>query len=179
MTLTWMAEQLAMAPGQTWPVDCTKQSLKSVTPLLVFNLREKVNVSKEIMKTFLLIAAAWIGLACIAELPTQPQMQEFAKKYKGAPSEEKRLLLCIDAINQGLVHRGGPVGNIDLIFGTDVSRQLPAKGQPDETGVVNFSNPRPAPPSDSIAAASTGWYLAFKFDQQGLIQNYYLSNLHK
>ncbi len=131
------------------------------------------------MKTFLLIAASWIGFACIAEPPTQPRVQEFAKKYKGAPSEEKRLLLCIDAINQGLVHRGGPVGNIDLIFGTDFARQLPAKGQPDETGVVDFSNLRPAPPSDSIAAASTGWYLAFKFDQQGLIQDYYLSNLHK
>jgi len=118
-------------------------------------------------------------LACIAELTTQPQMQEFANRYKGAPTEEKRLLLCIDAINQGLVHRGGPVGNIDLIFGTGVSRQLPTKGQPDETGVVNFGTPLRAPPSDAIAAARTGWYLAFKFDHQGLIQDYFLSNLHK
>jgi hypothetical protein len=106
-------------------------------------------------------------------------MQDFAKRYKRAASEEKKLLLCIDAINHGLIHRGGPVGNIDQIFGTDYSRTLPAKGQPDETGVVNFSNPRQPPPSDAVGAASTGWYLAFKFDYQGSIQDYHLSNLHK
>ena len=131
------------------------------------------------MKKYVCFAILSLVLASLAQVSTRTSMQDFAKRYKAATSEEQRVHLCIDFINRGAICRGGPIGNIDQIFGTDYSRKPPAKGQPDETGVVNFTNPRQPPPSDAVGAASTGWYLAFKFDYQGSIQDYHLSNLHK
>jgi hypothetical protein len=108
----------------------------------------------------------------------QDKMQAFAKDYKEAKSEQKKLQLCIDAIDQGLIYLGGPVENIDKIFGTTYSKKLPTTGQELKTGVVDFVHLAP-PPSNDIQAAFAGWYLAFEFDQQGRIRNYYLSNLYK
>jgi hypothetical protein len=130
------------------------------------------------MKKWFCFAVLCFGLASVAQVPIKNKMQDCAKSFKEATSEQKRLQLCIDAINQGLIYRGGPVGNIDQIFGTDFSKKVPTAGQPLTRGVVDFVNPLP-PPSDAVAAAHTGWYLAFEFDYQGSIQNYYLSNLHK
>jgi len=106
-------------------------------------------------------------------------MQEFAKKYKMAGSERARLDVCIDAINQGLVCRDGPVGNIDQIFGTTYSKKIPRKKGSMETGVVRFADIPVASQSEEFARGYSGWYLAFDFDYQGVIQNYYLSNVHK
>ena len=131
------------------------------------------------MKKYLYLAIMCLCMACVAQVSSRTNMQEFVKKYKTASSEQQRLQLCIDVINQGFIYRGGPVGNIDQIFGTAYSKTIPAKGQPLESGVVDFGNPLPPPASDTVAAAHTGWYLAFEFDQQGSIQSYYLSNLHK
>jgi hypothetical protein len=145
-----------------------------VLDLLTIDLRET-----RIMKKHLFFAIVCLCTVCVAQVTTRISTQDFAKKYKAASSEQQRLQLCIDAINQGAIYRGGRIGNIDQIFGSGYSKNLPAHGKPLERGVVDFGNPLASPSSDTIAAAHTGWYLAFEFDFQGTIQNYYLSNLHK
>jgi hypothetical protein len=56
--------------------------------------------------------------------------------------------------------------------------KLPPASGGIETGVVDF-HPLPPPPSDAVASAHVGWYLAFEFDSTGKLQNYYMSNVHK
>jgi hypothetical protein len=130
------------------------------------------------MKKLLCILTLFFTFAAVADGPSQEKIQEFSRNYKGANSERKRLELCIDAIDQGLIHRGVTVGNIDQLFGTDFSKKTQNAGKSWTPGVVDFKGPIP-PPSDLIQAGRSGWYFAFEFDNHGFIQNYYLSNLHK
>jgi len=118
------------------------------------------------------------GLTTFAQSSMQEKMQVFARNYKEAPSQEKKMQICIDAINQGLIYLGGPVGNIDKIFGTTYSNELPKSSDTLKTGVVDFVRPILSP-SGNIQASYSGWFLAFEFDNLGRIRNYYLSNTHK
>jgi hypothetical protein len=131
------------------------------------------------MKKWLCFTVLCLAFASVAQSPSENKMRDFAKNYQAADSERKKLLLCLDAIDQKLVYRGGPVASIDQLFGTDYHKRVPAKGQPMETGVVHFATQPPPPPSNDIAAAYIGWYLVFEFDSQGKIQNYYLTDYHK
>ncbi|HKP03955.1 MAG TPA: hypothetical protein VJU77_11435 [Chthoniobacterales bacterium] len=105
-------------------------------------------------------------------------MNEFASKYKLASSEKERMQLCIEAIDLGLVYRGGSIRDFDSLFGTRLSANIPAKGKSVEKGCLFFVD-NPPSPSEDIAAVMTGWYLVVEFDSGGMIQNYFLSNLHK
>jgi hypothetical protein len=60
---------------------------------------------------------------------------------------------------------------------TNYAGKLP-RGDELETGVVDF-HPALLSGSEKAASGHIGWYLAFKFDSKGRLQNYYLSNLHK
>ena len=132
------------------------------------------------MKTFILtIAFVIAGPYPLVPAPeVASQMDELSAKYKHAVSEEKRMGICIDAINRGLVSRGCSIKAFDSLFGSTLSKDVPAPGQPMERGTLNFGD-QPTPESDDVAVPFVGWYLAVEFDSNGLIQNYYLSNLHK
>jgi hypothetical protein len=92
--------------------------------------------------------------------------------------ESERRAVCLDAIDAGVVARDRPVTVIDAIFGTTYAGKLPPAGGGLETGVVDF-HPSPPSPGDARQAAYIGWYLAFKFDSAGKLQDYYLSNVHQ
>jgi hypothetical protein len=107
-------------------------------------------------------------------------IQNIAKEYNAANSEKRKLGICIDAINSGVLCRGCKVNVIDLIFGTDYSSRLPQKGRSMAVGVVNFlERPIESMADSAVSAPIRGWYFAFEYDHAGTIQNYYLTNLHK
>ena len=110
---------------------------------------------------------------------TQPdtQVDRLAKAYRDAQNEIERRAVCLDAIDAGVVARDRPVAVVDAIFGTTYARKLP-RGSELETGVVDF-HPPVLSGSDTRASGHIGWYLVFKFDSGGRLQNYYLSNVHK
>lgn len=107
------------------------------------------------------------------------EIERLAKAYRAAPTEFERRAVCLDAIDAGVIGRGSRVAVVDTIFGTHYARELPS-GSELEAGVVDF-HPVPSPTSEKVAVAHghIGWYLAFKFDSNGTLQDYYLSNLHK
>ncbi len=110
---------------------------------------------------------------------TQPdkEIDRLARAYRAARTEFERRAVCLDAIDAGVVARGRSVAVVDAVFGTTYARKLPPAGQL-ETGVVNF-HPSPPSRSDAVQSAYIGWYLAFKFDSTGELQDYHLSNVHQ
>jgi hypothetical protein len=119
-----------------------------------------------------------IVFAFIPEMRGQSKIDEFALSFSKATSPRAKLDLSINAIDQGMITRGCSVQQLDQMFGIHHARATPRKGGSLETGVVEFSS-MPASPSNAIAAAHIGWYLAFEFDSSGFVQNYHLSNTHK
>ena len=122
-----------------------------------------------------------LGLLC-AESARPEQLDaninRLARAYREARTDLDRRTVCLEAIDTGLVARGRSVTVVDAVFGTAYAKKLPPAGGELEWGVVEF-HPLPPPPSDAMAAASIGWYLAFEFDSSGAVQNYYLSDVHK
>lgn len=106
--------------------------------------------------------------------------ENLKQRYAAARSPLERRSVCIDAIDEGVIDRGAPVAVLDEIFGTAFSRKLPSASEGRRRDLVLFSpqsEPPPGPPT--VASGYVGWYLAFEYDSNGLIQSYYLSNLHK
>lgn len=114
-----------------------------------------------------------------AQKNKEQEIDRLAKAYRAARTEFERRAVCLDAIDAGVIGRGRRVAVVDAIFSTNYARELPS-GSELEAGVVDF-HPLPPPTSDRVAVAHgyIGWYLAFKFDSNGTLQDYYLSNLHK
>jgi hypothetical protein len=109
---------------------------------------------------------------------------KLAEKYKMSSSENERLQLCIEAINERLIYVGGSVHGIDRLFGTEFSKKIPAKGKGTETQVIDFEKQTGLCPdglrgNDTYQAGLIGWYLAVEFDDNGMVLNYYITNIHK
>ncbi|WP_147300576.1 hypothetical protein [Lysobacter silvisoli] len=123
-----------------------------------------------------------IGCAFASEGDRIAQMSE---AYRNG-TERDRLLICIDAIDKGLICRGCHVGTMDRIFSTRFSTpDGGAKGYDAlYKGVVHFRDEDPRPKetgADATSAASPtkGWYLAFRYTENGSIYDYQLSDLSK
>jgi hypothetical protein len=104
-------------------------------------------------------------------------IDRLARAYRAARTDSERRAVCLEAIDAGVIARGRSVAVVDAVFGTTYARKLPPSHELD-WGVVHF-RPSPPSPSDKVAAAYVGWYLAFQLDSAGTLQNYYLSNVHK
>ena len=123
---------------------------------------------------FSLLAGAW---ALGAQQDKENEINRLAKSYRAARTEFDRRAVCLDAIDAGIIARGRPVGVVDRIFGTNYAKDLPP-GSELEIGGVYFRTQLPST-TDTAQVARVGWYLSFKFDSKGALQDYYLSNLHK
>jgi len=84
--------------------------------------------------------------------------------------------VCLDAIDSGVIADGRSVAVIDAIFGTTYAKKLP-RGRELEWGRVDF-HPLPPPPP-GIQAGGIGWYLAFKYNSAGELEDYLLTNRQK
>ncbi len=126
------------------------------------------------MKVFALI----FTLTALTVYGSINPVEELAAKYKRASSERKRMAVCIEAIDRGLIHVGGSVTVFDGIFGTKLSKQLPERGEPWEKGGVNFAEQLKTEREDE-QTPFIGWYCQVEFDDQGTIRSYFLSNMQK
>lgn len=107
---------------------------------------------------------------------------ELQRLYRAAGSEQERRVVCLRAIDEGAVYRGGPVANLDQIFGTHFASELPAAGQIKSGKPILFAtqlSQSPTPDGIAEAVPYIGSYLAVQYDHDGKVQYYYLSNLHK
>ena len=121
-----------------------------------------------------------LGFLCDTSVKgAQPdkEIDRLAKAYRAARTESERRAICLDVIDAGVIARGHSVAVVDAIFGTNYAGKLPP-GSELAAGVVDFHPPLLSG-SDRVSSGSIGWYLAFKFDSAGRLENYYLSNLHK
>ena len=112
-----------------------------------------------------------------AEVRRMMSVEELRRRYEAAGTEHERRAVCLQAIDQGAIYRGGPVSTLDAIFGTRFAADLPRAGET-QSATVDFVPFVPSP-DPSIAAGHTGWYLAIQYDAAGRLGNYYLTNLHK
>jgi hypothetical protein len=104
-------------------------------------------------------------------------VEQLKRRYDIAKTEFERRDVCLQAIDQGVIYRGGPVSAVDAIFGTHFASKLPEAGE-SNYGSVDFI-PFVASPDNSTAAGHFGWYLFVEYSTSGKIVNYYLTNLHK
>jgi hypothetical protein len=117
-----------------------------------------------------------------SDLKKPMSIQELKERYSGARSDSERRLVCLQAIDQGAIHPGAPVAAIDEIFGTRFASSLAATSDIRRRDMILFApQTYRAPTSERfpVGIADVGWYMAFEYDQKGVIQNYYLSNIQK
>jgi len=88
------------------------------------------------------------------------------------------LLKVIDNINSGSIARGRSAKDIDALLGTKFENAFENSHSDGGWRTVDFEAPVHNG-NDSLAAARRGWYLAIRFSSTGLVEEYYLSNLHK
>lgn len=111
----------------------------------------------------------------------EPAIAELQRLYQAATSEHERRAICLRAIDEGKIYRGGPVLNIDQIFGTNFASKLP-KEREMAPGLILFATQPKATPSARgyiEAVPYVGWYLSLDYDHDGRVQYYFFSNLHK
>lgn len=107
---------------------------------------------------------------------------ELKQAFQTLRSDSDRRNVCLRAIDNGFIRRGQPVSNVDEIFGTTFSRNLPpVAGAVRQESILLAKQPvpEPLPPGVHEGGADIGWWLGVDYDSKGEITNYYLSNLHK
>jgi hypothetical protein len=108
---------------------------------------------------------------------------DLRRRYAAADSDNDRRAVCITAMDEGLIRRGGPVSAADEIFGTRFGESLPAGDEPYRWGTVRFSPQVESPPSPNggvvKAVDFVGWSLGLQYDRQGRILIHRLSNVNK
>jgi hypothetical protein len=112
----------------------------------------------------------------------EPPIVELKRLYETATSERDRRAVCLRAIDENAIHRGGSVSTIDEIFGTHFALELAEEKEGVRHAFVLFADQVSLPPrADGRAEGVSyrGSYMDLDYDSNGAIQNYYLSNLHK
>ncbi len=129
------------------------------------------------------------------EANASKSLDSYTKDFEHAKSTAARLKVCIDAINDGVIHQGNPSKNIDQIFsqhngyiivtnsdeiqldpkpkkgylipGAEVTKQNPVKD------FVYFEQPKA-----KVRANIHGWYFTFYFDKSRRILDYALTDFY-
>lgn len=117
-----------------------------------------------------------------SEASRKTSVTELQRLYRAAGSEQERRAVCLRAIDEGAVYRGGSVANLDQIFGTHFASELPAEGQIKSAKRILFAtqpSPSPRPDGRAEAVPYVGSYLGVEYDHEGKVQYYHVSNLHK
>jgi hypothetical protein len=107
------------------------------------------------------------------------KLQELKARYQTAKSEQERRNVCLQAIDAKLMRPGEKVSVVQEIanFTFDSVEQRTT----DHHGVLLFADQPPRPANLDVRAASgdVGSYLDVRYDSNGIIKDYLLSNLHK
>jgi hypothetical protein len=114
---------------------------------------------------------------CLQAETKNMTIEDLKKGYDQAVTAEAKRKVCLDAIDLGFLARGKKVEVVSQIFGKDFNASVNRLSDGSGYGLLDFIPASKG--SDSQAAAYEGWYLMVKYDQSQLIQNYYLTNIHK
>lgn len=126
-------------------------------------------------KSATIILLMTVCMPCFAETSS-----ELSNRYHAAKTQQDRLLICIEAMNEGLIAKGKNVDVLREIFSEDVipprSFGTPKAGER-ELATVFFNkdeiikNSKP-----NSAAALSGWYFCCWYDEAKQITKYYITN---
>lgn len=123
----------------------------------------------------LLITTLLFCTKCEAETTAK----ELAKQYKSASTPYSRLLVCTEAINEGIIAPGKDADVIFEIFGHDVAGPRIGKAEPGklESNFVFFDLEkirRESKPNST--AALSGWFFYCYYDEARKIKKYFITN---
>ncbi len=127
------------------------------------------------------------GPACCGFAGGAVKPPTLAERYRAATTERERLLVCIDAIDQKAFKRGGPISQVEDVFGKDFEKGTPTQaGAPtwgETWGFVYFRKEPLAAVAGRDASVSSGgrqgWHLAVRYNAAGTIVSYSITDLDK
>ena len=106
------------------------------------------------------------------------KIRDWRRLYAETKSESGRRALFLRAIEEGFIRPGTSVFTVDQIFDTHFDSDFYV-GDTIRTGSIYFADQPPTSHGPStVANRRVGWYADFDYDS-GIVQSYYLSNLHK
>jgi hypothetical protein len=120
---------------------------------------------------FLLMA---VCIPCFADTSS-----ELSNRYRAAKTQQDRLLICIEAINQGLIAKGKNVNVLREIFdgdGIPPSYGIPKAGERELVTVFFNKDAIRKNCKPNSAAALSGWYFCCWYDESKRITKYYITN---
>jgi hypothetical protein len=108
---------------------------------------------------------------------------DLAARYARAASHKERLMLCVDAVDQGLIAPGMPIEHIDHMFGTRYAVTRSGERTRTGNGAVYFREVAPlAESTDTMVARpqrrQDGWRLVFQF-ADGMVTQYLFTDVNK
>jgi len=115
------------------------------------------------------------------EVKPEPAIEELARLYQAARTEQERRGVCLRAIDEGRISPRNPVSTLDQIFGTQFASKLPTEGTVAKN-LILFATQLEPPSRSEVRTEAIGYvgsYLAFDYDHKGNVQYYYISNLPK
>jgi hypothetical protein len=169
-----------------------KSLIWPITNTRLFNPNYSVFLDKQVLLVSLLLVAS-AGAACkhvseqaipATDLNTtiqDPVVTNLAQMYRDAQDQFARRAVCLRAIDEGTIRPGVPIETIDQIFGTQfkgdkgglLSRNV-------YVSVIHFEPDKDVPQGPLPEARGfSGWFLAVYYDEDGILRNYLLSNIHK
>lgn len=104
--------------------------------------------------------------------------EQLGLNYQKASTSEEKLQVCIKAVDLGFISRGQKVEKVSEIFGKDFNLDVNRNPDGSGYGLLDFI-PTKSSGDDSRGAAHEGWYLYVEYNKDRVIQNYYLTNVHK
>lgn len=107
------------------------------------------------------------------------EVETYAKRYRAATTANARMLVCVDAINDGLIAQGKDIRVLAKIFFPDPDKAYFAPPLPGKASdwVVFFDIEKiKAESLPHSSATLTGWYFLCYYDDDKRIIQYYLTN---
>jgi hypothetical protein len=105
------------------------------------------------------------------------KLDQFAAAYAGAKTEAQKRLVCIEAIDAGVVRGGVSIDVLKRVFGPDFE-DFGMDSRSNRLAMVNFVAPWRST-NALVSDVYRGWYLAVSYMADGAVLTYHLSNLGK
>jgi len=94
-------------------------------------------------------------------------------------SGQERRNVCIKYIDEGVLKRGTSLQEVQKAFGPFFRLTGGKTDQGLKIGLVQFEEVTRGSTPEEGSAGYTGWYLVIHFSGAGIVDYYYLTNLHK
>jgi hypothetical protein len=125
-------------------------------------------------KSATIILLLTVCMPCFADTSS-----EISNRYHAAKTQQDRLLICIEAINEGVIAKGKNVDVLREIFdgdGVPPSFGIPKAGERELVTVFFNKNEIRRDSKANSAAALSGWYFCCWYDESKKITKYYITN---